>query len=349
METSSKALQGVFVGTVGNKPMVLRLKPEQGKYFFRSDGLDIRLIPEFKKDGQIILREVSPARRKGTLEGAWSNNRFKGSYVLADRIVAPVEFKRLEPSDLNNPLRAKQMELWKRTDAYTFLKFDQTFQLSRVIRFRKTRMIWYVEPKSGVRLARFEGKNYGNLNQALLDEHLRMAAQALECNLGRGTGWQPRVQLAWLAYGFVSFNISHHIYCGGPSRDHFPGSLTFNRFSGERLSLEDFYRIHRLPKGFDPADPDWTEFWPYLRAKEQALVNMALFNNPRVKLSPRCWGEESGLEPTDVLNASRFYLTPQSFVLQVDFPQGMNECDQEFSIPYSVLRYYRARGSNWGI
>jgi hypothetical protein len=344
-----KALQGVFLGTVGNKPVVLRIRPEQGKYFFRSDGLDIRLAPEFKPDGQIVLREISPTRRKGSLEGTWNNGGFKGSYVRGNQIVAPVEFRRLEPADLSSTLTAGQMERWKRTDAYTYLKFDQSFQLSRVVRFRKTRMVWYSEPKSGVRLARFEGKNYSSLNKALLDEHLRMAAQALECNLGRGTGWQPQVQLAWLAYGFVSFNITNDIYCGGPYRDRFPTSLTFNRFSGEKLSLEDFYRIRRMPRGFNPAEPDWTEFWPYLKAKEQALVNMALFNNPRVKLNPRCWGEESGLEPTDILNASRFYLTPQNLVLQVDFPQGMNECDQEFPIPYPVLRFYRLRGRNWGI
>lgn len=348
-EPPPKALQGVFVGTLGDKPIVLRVRPEQGKFFFRSDGLDIRLEPEFKKDGQIILREVFPARRSGSIEGAWGNDSFKGSYVLGNRILAPVEFRRLRPEDLNAPIAARQMELWKKTDAYSYLRFNQTFQLSRVVRFRKTRMLWYIEPKSGVRLARFEGKNYGNLNKALLDEHLRMAARALECNLGRGTGWQAQVQLAWLAYSFVSFNIQHSIYCGGPYRDSFPASLTFNRFSGERLSLEDFYRIRRLPRGFNPAQPDWTEFWPYLRAKEQALVNMALFNNPRVKLSPRCWGEESGLEPTDILDASRFYLTPQNFVLQIDFPQGMNECDQEFVIPYRTLRYYRTKGSNWGI
>jgi hypothetical protein len=236
---------------------------------------------------------------------------------------------------VNTPL----MEGWKRSDPYQFLKFDQPWRVGRLLRYGRISLRWYTEPKSGVSLPRLEGRNPVNLT--LADEHIRMASRALRCNVGGQTGWQQTTTLNWITRINLSLRSTVTSRCEAGLTDSFPASMTFDLRTGKKMALEDFYRPTWIPRGYEAArgeEYNFTNFADYLERRKRILTVRALLWNRKAKLNPRCWGEESGLEPTDILNADSWYLGRGGLTVQIDFPQGLNECDLELTIPYSGLR-----------
>lgn len=340
-EAGPPPIEGVYLGFVGNQAVVAQFKTDDGlwgRYYFRQEGLDIRLEGQYKK--QIYtLSEVYPANRGGAFTLARRRDfigqvQLVGSYSRG-KTRSEVVLRPLKRQDLVAGIKSAWLQEIKYFDPYLFLKFDRPLSAGRRIRYGRMAFRWYTEPKSGVQMVRLEG-NYA-VNAALETEQFKRATKALECNSGKRQGYSSDTQVAWLTRYTLSLR-SYVRLCGGavPSAN----SLTFDVRSGQKLALEDLYRILRVPSGYDPGlgeDTNWGLFPDYLLARRRVLVTKALLASPKTKLNPLCWGEESGLEPTDILRES-WYLTGQGLMLQMDFPQGLDACDTEMLIPYGWLR-----------
>lgn len=338
---SPPPLEGTYLGFVGNQAVVAQFNTDDGlwgRYYFRRDGLDIRLEGSYKN--QIYtLSEVYPASRQGSftlaLRRDWLNQtQLVGTYSKA-KLRAEVMLRPMRDSDLVSSVSGASLQDWKYRDPYLFLKFDQPLAAGRRIRYGRMAFRWYTEPKSGVEMVRLEGQSA--LNLTLEREQFKQAAKTLECNLGDRSGASQETRVAWLTRYTLSLR-SYSTACGSSIRT--PTSITFDVRSGKRLALEDLYRVLPLPKGYDPSlgeDVNWQLYADYLIQRRKILVNKALFANPKTQLDPLCWGEESGLEATDLLNES-WYLSADGLMLQMDFPQGLDGCDTEMLIPYSWLK-----------
>ena len=338
-------LQGVYTGFIGNQAVVAQLSSEgepSGSFFYRRDGLDIQLSGSVQ-NGRYVFGELYPANRRGILTLNWQRDDLNqqllvGNHQLGNRSNL-VLLRSLQRQDLIAAVSAPILENWKRYNPYLFLKFDQPWLIGRRLRYGRINLRWYTEPKSGVSLLRLEGSN--PVNGSLADEHLRLAAKALRCNAGGQTGWRQTVSLNWITRINLSLRSNVQANCEAGFADSFPASMTFDLRSGKRMALEDFYRPLRIPQGYDASQGEeynFANFADYLERRKRVLTVRALLWNRKAKLNPRCWGEESGLEPTDILNADSWYLGRDGLTVQIDFPQGLNECDLELSIPYSGLR-----------
>ncbi|MDX2004705.1 MAG: hypothetical protein SFU83_05455 [Meiothermus sp.] len=344
-QTEEAPLQGVFVGFFGNQAVVAQFGGEgelRGRFYYRRDGLDI-VLEGGLQGGKYVLGERYPDARRGILTLSWQRDDLNqrllvGNHQLGQRS-SLVLLRPVQRQDLIAALNAPLLEGWKRSDPYMFLKFDQPWQVGRLMRYGSIRLRWYTEPKSGVSLPRLEGRS--PVNPTLADEHIRIAARALRCNAGAQTGWRQATTLSWITRTNLSLRSVATTRCEAGGSDSFPASMTFDLRSGKKLALEDFYRPTWVPRGYDPAKSEefnFANFSEYLDRRKRVLTVRALLWNRSTRLNPHCWGEESGLEPTDVLSADSWYLGRGGLTVQLDFPQGLNECDLELTIPYAGLR-----------
>lgn len=308
---------GVYQGTLGKLPVVLKLdRADGGLYFYPTKGLDIPL--NLKKSGQnLVLEEqvwtgqsgdwkvtgcftLSPAG--AGMKGKWNAPASKAAQVVN---LTPVNATKIA---LKLPSSPGLLKL-RQDDPYTFLKLNRAWVAQAGGKSVK-------EPLSGVVYPRFPGESAA-LNAALQDRQLEHAAYTLDCQSQlpadqRGEmGYELQLSPPMWTPKLISLVEDVGYYCGGAHPDGYSKGLILNRTTGREVPL--------------------TEFWPTLTP--QRLKTLYL-TRPAPDQDAQC--KDVLTEMTPEFTA---YLSPAGLnLIPTSLPHVVAACGDTVTLPLADLR-----------
>jgi hypothetical protein len=337
------AMDGVYVGTVGTKPIVLKLEENDNRYYYRQYAKDIEL-ERTERDGRLELLEIGlysgPSTGKfelrsnaANLTGRWLNPKTNASL--------PVTLRRANTNDLtaaklpSTPFFSK----WRRDNPFDALRFDVAPRFVNTELVNAKRVQWWLEPKSGVRYPRLEGASKV-VNDTLAQAHYESANNGLQCQ-----DFEYDAKVALYSARVLSISATAYYDCGGAHPDGGPENFTLDLRTAKELRLEDVYRFAPLPANLDlNSGTPYEAYSSYIEARGDLLDKLVLEQHKSFTKNVGVECQEL-YERGDAFQFISWFLTPRGLVIQPSFPHVAAACEDDFELPYAKIKTYLAPNS----
>jgi hypothetical protein len=323
----------VWTGRIGDARVVVELSDDGaqvfGRYFYERHGRDLQL--EGTRDGaRLSLREhesyeTTPDDPEWTLDAS-RPDVLVGNWRRADGRRLPV---RLTPARTaaQDPERA---ELARR-DPYAALRVaGRRLRPGREQAVGPYRLLWQVEPVSGVELFRvvagYDGPTRARLNRLLAQRHWAEIANAAECQGLPHGDYAVRTTLRRIAPTLLSVSVFVSYSCGGAHPDFGDVPLNLDPRTGRDLALED---VLWLGTGTPPRIGGASEsaFFEYRQAVLAPWLAEAMARHHPRRIAGD--GESEGCDYTDpeVWSLPSWYATDAGLYLGPSFPRVARACE----------------------
>ncbi|ADV66431.1 hypothetical protein [Deinococcus maricopensis] len=245
---------GVYRGTVGTLPVVLKLAGENSAYFYTSRGVNLRLTPARDDAGRLRLTEVvrdyeadNGTRVTGrfvlspngaALRGTWTDAN--GTRTLPVNL-APVRGADVPPALPLTPV----LKALRASDVFNYLRVNHAW-VSVPAQKAFGGLGGVREPHSGVTYPRVPGA--AALNGALQDLQLTEALDALECESTVPPTQDPELR-AWEASTRVEYRTTRTLtlvtegmgFCAGAHPFDIADAVTLDTRTGARVNVRGIW------------------------------------------------------------------------------------------------------------
>ena len=339
---------GVYVGTLGSSPIVLRLETfsaddVSATYYYRRIGRNIELNGLSRANGTFKLTEVTlPERndlarleltlRGAALSGTWAELKGKQRvYNVNLRKAGSSDFAALK---LPSTPAFKQ---WISENPLDALRFDMPMKATKLETVAGKPVQWLMEPKSKTIFPSLP-KASAVVNDALNLERYRIASVQLQCVLDDST-YSPNIAL--YSSRLFSITASTAYDCGGAHPDGGQANYTLDLKTAKPLELEDLYRFTSVKIDLDPNSGGFTK---YIEARAKVLQGLILaqYGSMTKGVHAQC---EEVYAPENNLSFLSWYLTAKGLVVESSLPHVAAFCENSYELPYGGLTKYLAPGS----
>ena len=339
---------GVYVGTLGTSPIVLKLEtfaPDEvsATYYYRRVGRDIQLRGLSRANGTFKLTEITLPNREdlarleltlkgAALSGTWAELKGKQRvYNVNLRKVVASDFATLRyPS-------TPAFKQWISENPLDALRFDAPMKTAKLETVTGKRVQWMTETKSKITFPRLPQAS-ASVNNALLLVNYRVASQQLQCVLD-DYQYDPQIRLYSSRLLSIAGQVAYD--CGGARPDWFEDNYTLDLKTAKVLTLEDLYRFTSVKMNPDPYSAGFTT---YIEARAEVVQGLILaqYGSMVKGLDAVC---KEVYVTENYLSFLSWYLTTKGLVVQSSLPYVFTPCENSYELPYSSLTKYLAPNS----